>query len=114
MRSLTFAYRDDDPTSVICAIRAMAARYDDLEMCVVKIKDGGDYEAALFKGAAQAIANTYEIATIDYPAATRLNRLTLWDLHWVKGLEDAGLSTIWRSAQKDSGRLPSSLANSYK
>ena len=70
MRSLTLAYRDDDRTSVICAIRAMAPRYYDLDVCVVKIKDGGDYEAALFNGAPQAIANTYEIATIDYPAAT--------------------------------------------
>jgi hypothetical protein len=98
MRSPTLAYRDDDRTSVICAIRAMAARYYDLDVCVVKIKDGGDYEAALFKGAAQAIANTYEIATIEYPAAKRLNPLTLWDLHWVKGLDDAGLSTIWEAA----------------
>ena len=70
MRSLTLAYRDDDRTSVICAIRAMAARYYDLDVWIVKIKDGGDYKAALFNGAAQAIANTYEIATIDYPAAT--------------------------------------------
>jgi hypothetical protein len=70
MQSLTLAYRDDDRTPVICVIRAMAARHYDLDVCVVKIKDGGDCEAALFKGAAQAIANTYEIATIDYPAAT--------------------------------------------
>ena len=39
---------------------------------------------ALFNGASQAIANTYEIATIEYPAATGLNPLTLWDLHWSK------------------------------
>ena len=82
MRSLTLAYRDDDRTPVIFAIRAMAARHYDLDVRIVKIKDGGDYEAALFNGAAQAIANTYEIATIEYPAATRLNPLTLWDLHW--------------------------------
>ena len=70
MRSLTLAYRDDDRTSVICAIRAMAARYYNLDVCVVEIKNAGDYEAAVFNGASQAIANTYEIATIDYPAAT--------------------------------------------
>ena len=90
MRSLTLAYRDDDRTPVIFAIRAMAARHYDLDVRIVKIKDGGDYEAALFNGASQAIANTYEIATIEYPAAKRLNPLTLWDLHWVKGLDDAG------------------------
>ena len=38
----------------------------------------------------QAIANTYEIATIEYPEATGLNPLSLWDLHWVKDLDDAG------------------------
>ena len=38
----------------------------------------------------QAIANTYEIATIEYPDAKGLNPLALWDLHWVKELDDAG------------------------
>jgi hypothetical protein len=38
----------------------------------------------------QAIANTYEIAVIEYPDANGLNPLTLWDLHWVKQLDDAG------------------------
>ena len=38
----------------------------------------------------QAIANTYEIATIEYPAAKGLNPLSLWDLHWLKELDDAG------------------------
>lgn len=39
---------------------------------------------------AQAIANTYEIATIEYPDAKGLNPLSLWDLHWVKDLDDMG------------------------
>jgi len=38
----------------------------------------------------QAMANTYEIATIEYPNAKGLNPLALWDLHWVKDLDDAG------------------------
>jgi hypothetical protein len=38
----------------------------------------------------QAIANTYEIAVIEYPDAKGLNPLSLWDLHWVKDLDDAG------------------------
>ena len=38
----------------------------------------------------QAIANSYEIAVIEYPDAAGLNPLTLWDLHWVKELDDAG------------------------
>lgn len=37
----------------------------------------------------QGIANSYEIATIEYPAAKGLNPLSLWDLHWVKELDDA-------------------------
>ena len=39
---------------------------------------------------AQAIANSYEIATIEYPGAKGLNPLTLWDLHWVRELDDEG------------------------
>jgi ABC-type nitrate/sulfonate/bicarbonate transport system substrate-binding protein len=38
----------------------------------------------------EAIANTYEIATLEYPGAKGINPLTLWDLHWVKELDDAG------------------------
>jgi hypothetical protein len=38
----------------------------------------------------QAIANTYEIAVIEYPDAKGLNPLMLWDLHWVKDLDDGG------------------------
>jgi hypothetical protein len=37
----------------------------------------------------QAIANTFEIATAEFGSA-ELNPLTLWDLHWVKELDDDG------------------------
>lgn len=37
----------------------------------------------------QAISNTYEIAVKEYGAAG-LNPMTLWDLHWVKELDDEG------------------------
>lgn len=37
----------------------------------------------------QAIANMFEIATAEFGAA-EINPLTLWDLHWVKELDDAG------------------------
>jgi hypothetical protein len=37
----------------------------------------------------QAISNTYEIAVQEYGAAG-LNPMTLWDLHWVKELDDEG------------------------
>lgn len=38
----------------------------------------------------QAIANTHEIATKDFPAAGGLNPLSLWNLRWVKELDDEG------------------------
>ena len=37
----------------------------------------------------QAIANTFEIATAEFGVAD-INPLTLWDLHWVKELDDDG------------------------
>jgi hypothetical protein len=60
MPSLTLAYRDDDRTPVIFAIRATAARYYDLDVRVIRIKDGGEYEAALFNGAADVIIEHLE------------------------------------------------------
>lgn len=38
----------------------------------------------------QAIANSHEIAAIDYPGAADVNPLSLWDLHGVKELDDEG------------------------
>jgi hypothetical protein len=38
----------------------------------------------------EAVANTYEIATLEYPDAKGINPLSLWDLHWVKELDDDG------------------------
>jgi hypothetical protein len=38
----------------------------------------------------EAVANTYEIATLEYLGAKGINPLTLWDLHWVKELDDEG------------------------
>ena len=37
-----------------------------------------------------AIANSYEIAVMEFPGAKGLNPLSLWDLHWVKELDDEG------------------------
>jgi hypothetical protein len=38
----------------------------------------------------QAIVNTYDMAVLDYPNAKDLNPLSLWDLHWVRQLDDEG------------------------
>jgi hypothetical protein len=37
----------------------------------------------------EAIANTYEIAVKEY-SAQGINPMSLWDLHWVKELDDEG------------------------
>ena len=60
MQSLTLAYRDDDRTPVIFAIREMAKRYYDLDVRIVRIKDGEEYEAALFDGTADVIIEHLE------------------------------------------------------
>ena len=36
------------------------------------------------------IANTYEIACDEWPGAAGINPMTLWDVHWVKQLDDEG------------------------
>ncbi len=44
-----------------------------------------------------AIANTFEIACAEWPGAGGINPLTLWDLHWVKQLDDEGfIDTLLR------------------
>ena len=60
MQSLTLAYRDDDRTPVIFAIREVARRHYDLDVRIVRIKDGDEYEAALFNGAADIIIEHLE------------------------------------------------------
>jgi len=60
MHSLTLAYRDDDRTPVIFAIRELAKRHYDLAVRILRIKDGAAYEAALFSGAADIIIEHLE------------------------------------------------------
>lgn len=40
----------------------------------------------------QAIANTYEIATVEYPGCAGINPMALWNLRWVKELDDEGFA----------------------
>lgn len=51
--------------------------------CIVKGLQSRPYPTV------ESIANTYEIATLEY-GAKDINPLTLWDLHWVKELDDEG------------------------
>ena len=60
MRQITLAYRDDDRTPVIFAIREMAKRHYALDVNIVRIKGGDEYEAALFNGAADIIIEHLE------------------------------------------------------
>jgi hypothetical protein len=38
----------------------------------------------------KAIANSYEIAMAEYPGSEGLNPLAIWDIHWIKQLDDNG------------------------
>jgi ABC-type nitrate/sulfonate/bicarbonate transport system substrate-binding protein len=60
MRSLKLAYRDDDRTPVIFCIKEMARRHYDLEVEVVQIVGGKEYEAALFNGSGDVIIEHLE------------------------------------------------------
>ncbi len=51
MPSLTLAYRDDDRTPVIFAIRAMAARYYDLD---VRVAQGARNDAGFIDDTGEA------------------------------------------------------------
>jgi hypothetical protein len=82
-----------------CPGEALAALAPELKACM-ELDDASELKRrfdAVVSGlrirpypTPQAIANTYEIAVIEYPAAKGLNPLSLWDLHWVKQLDDAG------------------------
>jgi hypothetical protein len=52
---------------------------------------------------ARAIANTFEMAVLDYPSAIGINPLSVWDLHWVKRLDDRGFidSLVSNLAKRD-------------
>jgi ABC-type nitrate/sulfonate/bicarbonate transport system substrate-binding protein len=60
MQTITLAYRDNDRTPVIFAIREMARQYYDLDVNVVRIKNSAAYEAALFDGSADVIIEHLE------------------------------------------------------
>ena len=60
MQSLVLAYRDDERTPVIFAIREMAKRHHDLDVRVVRIQDEEAFEAALFDGSCDVIIEHLE------------------------------------------------------
>src|SRR5918992_4196157 len=60
MQTITLAYRDDDRTPVIFAIREMAKRHCDLHVRVVQIADEEAFEAALFNRSCNVIIEHLE------------------------------------------------------
>jgi len=75
MDSLTLAYRDDDRTPVIFAVREMARRYYQLDVRVVRIQSGDEYEAALFNGAADILIEHLEYL---YDEAAKGKKITFF------------------------------------
>jgi ABC-type nitrate/sulfonate/bicarbonate transport system substrate-binding protein len=75
MRSVKLAYRDDDRTPVIFCIKEMARRYYDVDLEVVQIKGGKEYEAALFDGSADIIVEHLEYL---YDEAAKGRKVTIF------------------------------------
>ena len=71
MQQLTLAYRDDDRTPVIFANREIARRHYALDVNVVRIEDGGEYEAALFTASPISLSSISNISTTKQPRAQR-------------------------------------------
>jgi hypothetical protein len=72
----------------------------DEPMKLMKISDKAEFERQFDAIASQltpkpyptlqAVANTYEISTMRFPKAVGLNPMALWNLSWVKELDDEG------------------------
>jgi hypothetical protein len=75
MQRLTLAYRDNDRTPVIFAIREMAKRHYDLDVRVAQIKDTKAFEAALFEGSCEVIIEHLEYL---YQEAAKGKKITLF------------------------------------
>lgn len=74
MKNLTLAYRDDDRIPVIFAIRKMARSYD-LDVRVLRIHGGAEYEAALFDGSTDVIIEHLEYL---YEEAAKGKKITFF------------------------------------
>jgi hypothetical protein len=75
MKHLKLAYRDDDRTPVIFCIKEVARRHYAVDVEVVQIKDGKEYEAALFDGSADVIIEHLDYL---YEEAARGEKITMF------------------------------------
>jgi ABC-type nitrate/sulfonate/bicarbonate transport system substrate-binding protein len=60
METVRLAYRDDDRTPVIYCIREMALRHYGIDVEVLRIKDYGEFESAIFDGSADVLIDHVE------------------------------------------------------
>ena len=75
MQTVTLAYRDDDRTPVVFAIREVAKRHYDLHIRVVQIADEEAFEAALFNRSCNVIIEHLEYL---YDEAARGKKVTIF------------------------------------
>jgi hypothetical protein len=85
MENIRLAYRDVDRLPVIHCIREIARRHYDVDVRVLQIKDYGEFEAALFTGAAEVLIDHVEFL---YREAARGQKVTFFCApKIVRGLE---------------------------
>ena len=85
METVRVAYRDDDRTPVIYCIKEMAARHYEVNVEVLKIKDYGEFEAALFSDSADVLIDHVEFL---YAEAAQGKKITFFCApRIVRGLE---------------------------
>ena len=85
METVRLAYRDDDRTPIIYCIREMALRHYGLDVEVLRIKDYGEFESAIFDGSADILIDHVEFL---YAEAAKGKRITFFCApKIVRGLE---------------------------
>jgi hypothetical protein len=85
METVRLAYRDDDRTPVIYCIREMALKHYGIDVEVLRIKDYGGFESAIFDGSADILIDHVEFL---YAEATKGRRITFFCApKIVRGLE---------------------------
>jgi hypothetical protein len=85
METVRLAYRDDDRTPVIYCIREMALRHYGIDVEVLRIKDYGAFESAIFDRAADILIDHVEFL---YGEAAKGRRVTFFCApKIVRGLE---------------------------
>jgi hypothetical protein len=75
METVRLAYRDDDRTPIIYCIREMALRHYGLDVEVLRIKDYGEFESAIFDGSADILIDHVEFI---YAEAAKGKRITFF------------------------------------